>query len=95
MEMSTTDQQASETEFDDITWTSVRNPRRGRICRAGPAPPGAHRTGRHTASDGPAAPAAGPSSSPGVGAQAPSRSRPSTARASASAVSSRTPVTAL
>jgi hypothetical protein len=31
MEMSTTDQQASETEFDDITWTSVRNPRRVRI----------------------------------------------------------------
>ncbi len=30
MEMSTTDQQASETEFDD-TWTTVSNPRRVRI----------------------------------------------------------------
>jgi hypothetical protein len=31
MEMTTSDQQASETEFDDIAWTSVSNPRRVRI----------------------------------------------------------------
>lgn len=31
MEMTTNDQQASDTELDDITWTSVSNPRRVRI----------------------------------------------------------------
>jgi|GEM_PF-2223176 len=31
MEMTTSDQQASETEFEDVRWTSVSNPRRVRI----------------------------------------------------------------
>ena len=31
MEMTTTEQQASEVEFDDVRWTSVSNPRRVRI----------------------------------------------------------------